>query len=87
MSMPKLLTVDEVAALLHAPRSSVLSWVYTGKLASVKAGRKRLVTEAAVLAYLGIAPAAPPANVLPLPTPSKRLSAKRPAPGRRVPTP
>lgn len=52
--LPKLYTVDEVAALTHAPPKSVLYWIYSGKLASIRAGRRRLVTEHALRTFLGL---------------------------------
>ena len=54
-SLPKLYTVAEVAALTHAPPKSVLYWIYSGTLESVRAGRRRLVTEHALAKYLGLA--------------------------------
>jgi excisionase family DNA binding protein len=50
--IPKFLTVDEVAAIARAPRSSVFHWVYTGKLKSRRVGRRRLVTEDELRAFL-----------------------------------
>lgn len=44
MALPKFYTVEQVAALTHAPEKSVLYWIYSGKLESVRAGRRRLVT-------------------------------------------
>lgn len=55
MSVPKLLTVDDVAAATPAPRSTGLYWLYTLRLASIKVGCKRLVTEAALLCFVGLA--------------------------------
>lgn len=52
--LPKLYTVAEVAELTHAPPKSVLYWIYSGKLDSVRAGRRRLVTEHALAKYLGL---------------------------------
>ncbi len=37
------LLVDEIATECRAPRASVRHWIATGKLASVKVGRRRLV--------------------------------------------
>lgn len=54
MALPKFYTVEQVAALTHAPEKSVLYWIYSGKLGSVRAGRRRLVTEQALRAYLGL---------------------------------
>ena len=53
-SLPKLYTVAEVAELTHAPPKSVLYWIYSGKLESVRAGCRRLVTEHALVKYLGL---------------------------------
>jgi excisionase family DNA binding protein len=52
MSLPKFLTVDEVAAIARAPRSSVFHWVYTGKLKSRRVGKRRLVTEADLARFM-----------------------------------
>lgn len=54
MTVPLLLTIAQIAQLTHAPLGSVRSWIYSGRLASVKAGRRRLVAEAALLAFLGL---------------------------------
>jgi len=54
VAIPKLYTIDEVGALAHAPRGSVLFWVYSGKLASVKVGRRRLIAEDALRCFLGL---------------------------------
>jgi len=52
MPLPKLYTVDEVAELTHAPERSVLYWLYCGKLASIKVGRRRLIPEDALRLFL-----------------------------------
>ncbi|MFO0667426.1 MAG: helix-turn-helix domain-containing protein [Polyangiaceae bacterium] len=54
MALPKLYTVEQIASLTHAPLKSVQYWIYSGKLDSVRAGRRRLVTEAALRSYLGL---------------------------------
>jgi excisionase family DNA binding protein len=54
VTIPKLYTIDEVGTLAHAPRGSVLFWIYSGKLASVKVGRRRLVAEDALRRFLGL---------------------------------
>lgn len=53
MAIPKLYTIDEVGEVAHAP-GSVLFWIYSGKLASVKVGRRRLVAEDALRRFLGL---------------------------------
>ena len=52
MTLPKYLTISEVAAATHAPRSSVLYWIYSGKLKAYKVGRRRLVTEQDLIAFI-----------------------------------
>ena len=37
------LYVDEIAELYRVPRSSVRYWISTGKLASIRPGKRRLV--------------------------------------------
>ena len=54
-SLPKFLTIDEVAGIARAPRSTVLHWVYTKKLASRRVGRRRLITEDELSAFLKFA--------------------------------
>jgi excisionase family DNA binding protein len=53
MTLPKLLTIDEVAAVARAPRSTVFHWIYTQKLRSRRIGRRRLVTESDLARFLG----------------------------------
>ncbi len=45
MTIPKHYTVDEVAEITSAPRSTIFHWIYTGQLGSVKVGRRRLIRE------------------------------------------
>lgn len=52
MSIPRMLTVTEVAAHCRGPVSSVRGWIYAGKLRSRKVGRRRLVAEADLLQFL-----------------------------------
>jgi excisionase family DNA binding protein len=56
MTVPKLYTLDEVAELTHAPKRSVVHWVQSGKLKSVKAGKRRLVSEAQLMQFLDFPP-------------------------------
>lgn len=44
MDTPKFFTVDEVAAIARAPRSSVFHWIYSGKLSSQRIGKRRLIS-------------------------------------------
>jgi excisionase family DNA binding protein len=52
MPLPKLLTIDEVAAAARAPRSTVFHWIYTDQLRSRRIGRRRLVAEPDLLRFL-----------------------------------
>ncbi len=54
MPLPRLLSLAEVARATHAPVSSVRYWVYSGRLRSVKAGRRRLVAEDDLTRFLGL---------------------------------
>lgn len=54
MALPKFFTVDQVAEITHAPRSSVFHWLYTGKLPSRRVGKRRLVAEADLASFMGI---------------------------------
>lgn len=54
MGLPRMYTITEVAKIAHAPRSSVEYWVYSGKLASRKVGRRRLVSEHELRAFLQV---------------------------------
>lgn len=56
MALPKLLTIDEVAAIARAPRSTVFHWAYTGRLKSRRVGRRRLVVEEDLRAFLKLDP-------------------------------
>ena len=53
MPIPKLLTLDEVAALTRAPVRSVYYWIYTGKLRGRKVGRRMLVAEPDLAVFVG----------------------------------
>ena len=52
MTVPDLLTIDEVAAIVRSPRASVLDWIYKGRLESVKLGRRRLVSAGALKTFI-----------------------------------
>lgn len=52
--IPKLLTIEEVAEVTRTPLSSVRSWVYSGRLTTIKPGRHRLVMEEALRQFLGV---------------------------------
>jgi excisionase family DNA binding protein len=54
MSIPRFYTLDEIAEIASAPRSSVNFWVYSDRLRSVKVGRRRLVTEPDLIKFLGL---------------------------------
>jgi excisionase family DNA binding protein len=54
MDVPKFFTVDEVAAIARAPRSSVFHWIYSGKLNSQRVGRRRLISEQDLRAFLRV---------------------------------
>ncbi len=54
MGLPKLHTIDEIADLTHSPRRSVLYWIYSGRLKSLKVGRRRLVAEEALCRFMGV---------------------------------
>jgi excisionase family DNA binding protein len=54
MTIPRLLTVEQIAAATSSPVSSVRSWIYSGRLRSLKVGRRRLVAEPALEAFLGL---------------------------------
>lgn len=58
MSIPKLLTIDEVAQHTRSPRSTIFHWIYTKKLRSLRVGRRRLVAERDLVAFLGVEPSA-----------------------------
>lgn len=55
MPIPNLLTIDEVADATHAPRSTVLFWIYQGRLAAAKVGRRRLIAETELARFLAAA--------------------------------
>ncbi len=46
--MPKMLTVEEVAAALHVSNQTAQRYVRTGKLPATKIGRRYLIPENAV---------------------------------------
>lgn len=50
--IPKLLTIEEVADIARAPVSSVRCWAYTGRLITVKVGRRRLVREKDLVSFI-----------------------------------
>ena len=50
--LPRLFTIDEVSTVTRAPRSTVQFWIYSGQLRSLKVGRRRLVSDQALLAFL-----------------------------------
>jgi len=49
---PKLLTVETIAELTHTPVSSVRWWLDCGKLRYYKPGRRRLVAESDLWAFV-----------------------------------
>lgn len=52
MVMPKMFTIAEVGEVARAPRSSVRYWIYSGRLKSRRVGRRRLVSEQELRAFL-----------------------------------
>lgn len=52
MTITEFMTVEEVAKRTFSPLSTIQHWIYTGKLASVKIGRRRLVPVEAYLALV-----------------------------------
>lgn len=52
MALPRLLTISEVASLTRAPISTVSFWIYSGKLKAHKVGRRRLVAEPDLVAFV-----------------------------------
>lgn len=54
MAIPKLLTIAEVSTIARAPASSVSYWIYSGRLRALKVGRRRLVAENDLSAFLGL---------------------------------
>lgn len=52
VALPKFLTIEEVGEIARAPRSSVLYWIYSGKLKAYKVGRRRLVSEQDLMAFI-----------------------------------
>lgn len=54
MTLPRLFTVREIAAITHAPESTVRYWLYSGKIASRRVGRRRLVTEGELRTFLRV---------------------------------
>lgn len=55
-SQHALLTLEEAADLARAPIGSVRHWIATGRLASVRPGRRRLVRRTDLATLLGVAP-------------------------------
>lgn len=55
-SQHALLTLEEAAELARAPIGSVRHWIATGRLASVRPGRRRLVRRTDLANLLGVAP-------------------------------
>lgn len=53
MPIPKHYTLDEVAEITRAPRSSVCHWIYTNKLRSKRVGKRRLISERDLATFLG----------------------------------
>lgn len=51
----RLLSVDEAAAMLGLGRTRLLAEVYSGRLASLKVGRRRLIPAGAITAYIASA--------------------------------
>ena len=43
ISESEFLYVDEIARICRAPKSSVRHWLRTGKLASIRPGKRRLI--------------------------------------------
>ncbi len=54
MKIPKLYTLEEVAEITRASRSTVNYWVYSQRIATIKVGRRRLVPEMQLLAFLNL---------------------------------
>lgn len=50
--MPRLLTIDEVATQLASCRATVYSLIRSGQLESVKIGRSRRVSDAAIAEFI-----------------------------------
>ncbi len=48
----RLLDVETAGAMLSLGRSKLLAEIYSGRLASLKVGRRRLVPAAAITAYI-----------------------------------
>lgn len=46
MAEPRLLLIEEVAMICRASPSTVRFWIKTGKLRSIRPGRRRLIPEA-----------------------------------------
>jgi excisionase family DNA binding protein len=47
-----ILTVDDVAALLHVPKSTISDWARRGVIPSLKIGRRRIYVRAKIEALL-----------------------------------
>lgn len=56
------LLLDEVARECRAPVASVRYWIASGRLRSIRPGRRRLVSRDELVRFLGTAPAMPPAH-------------------------
>jgi excisionase family DNA binding protein len=50
--LPRLLTIPEVASVARAPITSVRGWLATGRLQSVRPGRRRLIPRDALERFL-----------------------------------
>ena len=52
--VPTLYSIDDVSLLTQSPRNTVIFWIRTGRLNALKVGRRRMVTEPALLRFLGV---------------------------------
>jgi excisionase family DNA binding protein len=51
---PRLLTLDEVAEAANTPIATVRGWIYKGELPHRKRGRRVVVLERDLMAFLGL---------------------------------